>query len=39
MLAEMEPKTVRWLMWHILEHTTPHIGHMELTHQLALRDA
>jgi hypothetical protein len=29
-----EPKTVRWMMWHILEHTMLHIGHMELTRQL-----
>lgn len=35
----VEPKTVRWLMWHILEHTALHIGHMELTRQLALRNA
>ena len=34
-----EPKTVRWLMWHILEHTTLHVGHMELTRQLVLREA
>lgn len=34
-----EPKTVRWMMWHILEHTALHIGHMELTRQLVLKQA
>jgi hypothetical protein len=34
-----EPKTVRWMMWHILEHTALHVGHMELTRQLVLRKA
>lgn len=28
-----EPKTVRWMMWHILEHTALHVGQMELTRQ------
>ena len=32
-----EPKSVRWMMWHILEHTALHIGHMELTRQLAIQ--
>ena len=32
-----EPKSVRWLMLHILEHTALHIGHMELTRQLLLK--
>lgn len=32
-----EPKTVRWMMWHILEHMMLHIGHMELTRQLVLQ--
>lgn len=34
-----EPKSVRWMMWHILEHTALHVGHMELTRQLVLREA
>lgn len=34
-----EPQTVRWLMWHILEHAALHVGHMELARQLVLRDA
>jgi hypothetical protein len=32
-----EPQTARWMMWHILEHTMLHIGHMQLTRQLVLR--
>jgi hypothetical protein len=31
-----EPRTVRWMMWHILEHTALHIGQMELTRQLVM---
>lgn len=34
-----EPQTVHWLMWHILEHTALHVGHMELTRQLVLLEA
>ncbi len=33
----VEPKSVRWLLWHVLEHTALHIGQMELTRQLALQ--
>lgn len=33
------PQTARWMMWHILEHTMLHIGHMQLTRQLVLRES
>ncbi len=26
--------TVRWCIMHVIEHTTLHLGHMQLTHQL-----
>ncbi len=30
------PRTVRWCVVHSLEHVAEHMGHAELTHQLAL---
>ncbi len=33
-----EPKSVRWMMLHILDHTALHVGHMELLHQLVSKE-
>ena len=32
-----EPKTVHWMLLHVLDHTALHVGHMELTRQLVLK--
>ncbi len=32
-----EPKSVRWLLLHMLDHTALHVGHMEITHQFVVK--